>query len=147
MKHYILIILTIFIFQSCQSQKGPTIVLKEFLSYRFKQDQNKEDVLKYITGSFKEKVLALSESDIKDFLNSSKLVKKKLKIEIKKCDESKCFLTYVLSYKQNGIDNEAYEIDVKKIAELHLIDDTWKIENVSNIKSYIEAQKGLDIEI
>lgn len=134
-------------FFSCNSQNGPTDILKGFLNYRFSSSQTKAGVLKYVSGAFESKVEEMSDEELKKFLDSSNLVKKKLKIDVKKCDEVKCFLSYILSYKQDGEDGEKFEIDVKKIAELVHTEEGWKINDVTNIKSFIEAKKGLDVSI
>ena len=87
----------------------------------------------------------MTDREFSEFTQNVKYKKKKFKILLKKCDEKKCFITYLLTYTQPVPKNPDFEIDVKKIAEMENIEGEWKIVRVNNVKSYIESTKPLEI--
>lgn len=68
------------------------------------------------------------------------------KIINSKCESSKCIVTFIVDYtyqfKEEG--TKSYKNEVKKIAEVEKVDGDWKISNVTNLKTYIEAQEPID---
>ena len=67
--------------------------------------------------------------------------KKKMIINVKNCQPSKCFITYTLSYNRYQDGKKTDKFEVKKIAELTSPEPgVWKIASVSTIKSHIEGK-------
>lgn len=129
----------------CTKKSTPEKTLKDYIDYRFSSGQDKEDLLEMTTGPLQEKISEMEEDDLKKFLEVDKLQKKKLKILLKNCQETECSLTYILSYSQGESRPKDFGIEVKKIAQLLKIENSWKLSDVSNVKTYIEAQKNLDV--
>lgn len=129
----------------CTKKSTPEKTLKDYIDYRFSSGQDKDDLLDMTTGALQEKISDMGEEELKKFLEIDKLKKKRLKILLKNCQETECSLTYMLSYSQGDSKPKDFGIEVKKIAQLMKIENSWKISDVSNVKTYIEAKKNLDI--
>ena len=71
--------------------------------------------------------MALEGKELKKFLDSSDLKKKRLKILLKNCGDDQCFITYVVAYGQAKKGSDRYAIEVKKIAQL--IRNEQSVEN------------------
>lgn len=87
----------------------------------------------------------MNDKEFDHFTKNIKYKKKKFKVILKKCNDSRCFITYILTYAQPLPNNPDFEIEVKKIAELKNQEGLWRITNVNNVKSYIEGLKPLEI--
>ena len=129
----------------CSKSESPEEKLQEFVDYRFQTNQSKDKLLSYLTGKLHSAIESMSEEEFGKFIENLKYKKKKFKIVLKKCSDEKCFITYVLSYTQPVPKNPDFEVEVKKIAEMERVEDQWKISNVSNVKSYIEGMKPIDV--
>lgn len=140
----IFLLLTSLFTSSCKSEKDPEKVLRSFISYRFESNQSKDKLLNMTTGYLKDSINSMDEEQFKSFVKrSSSAIKKKLSIRLKNCNPKKCYITYVLSYKTKT--SQESIIDVKKIAELDNVEGSWKISDVSNIKSFIDMKNSLDV--
>lgn len=143
-----LLIITFIFFTSCTQKVGPEKTLNEFINYRFEKSQNKSDLLKMTTGTLKERIEQFSDSELSKFLDSKKLIKKKVKVLNKSCENEVCHLTYIVGYLQESKSSKdsSFKVEVKKIAKLEKADNKWKLADVSNIKTYIESNKQLKVE-
>jgi hypothetical protein len=65
------------------------------------------------------------------------------KVLSKSCQENKCFLTYSISFKTT-VESSHFQSEVKKIAEIQLVDGRWLIAEVSNVKTYHEAMEPIN---
>lgn len=148
LKYIFLITLFTGLFTSCSKNKDPEGTLRDFVEYRFSKDQSREGLYKYIGGDFQHIIETMSEDDFKTLLKTSLYRKKKMRVLVKKCEPEKCVITYTLKYEQSSPTNSAeyFEVEVKKIAELTLDEDSWKIVKVDNIKTYLDG-KNSPIEI
>lgn len=129
----------------CTKKSTPEKTLSEFINYRFKDSQSKDGLIEMTTDPLRERINALEGKELEDFLNVKALQKKKLKVLVKNCEGSTCFLTYVLGYGQGESNPKDFGVEVKKIAKIEQVDQVWKISEVSNVKTYIEAKKELEI--
>ncbi|MBT7766141.1 MAG: hypothetical protein HN730_03235 [Bdellovibrionales bacterium] len=145
-----LITLIIFIFISaCNLDNSPESALRTFVSNRFAGNQSREELLDLTTGKLHQQIKGMDDTTFATFTQTSNLDSKKLKISLNTCQEERCFITYTLNYLQdhkrgkNRKNKSGYDIEVKKIAELHFIDGDWKIASVSNIKTSIDAKEPI----
>jgi len=140
-----IILLFLLFLGACTKKSTPENALADFINYRFTGGQEKGDLLEMTEGPLKEKIESLEEKALASFLNAKELKKRKLKVLIKSCEEERCYLTYVLNYSQGTESPKEFGVEVKKIAQLERFDKTWKITDVSNVKTYIEGRKDLKV--
>lgn len=140
-----LILISLFVFAGCAKKDNSETVLKSFINDFFSQKMTKSDYLDYLAGSLYEEVDAMSDEDFSEYIVTGNYKKKKFKILLKSCSDDHCNLTYILKYAQKGSENEKYNVDVKKIAQLDKIDGQWKIMNITNAKTYIESKNTIKV--
>ena len=95
----------------------------------------------------KESIEKLTEEEFEDYRNFSRVKDAKVDIQKKLCSsDAKCALTYVIKYdyKASEKDGSDFKSEVKKVANLVKVDEAWKIEDVSNIKTYHESVKPIN---
>ena len=145
MNKLIMIFFVGLLLNSCTKKVGPESFLKDFVKYRFTENQSVEDLLSMSAESLNERISNLSEEDKLEYLDSSKRKFGKLKIDLVSCVESKesCNITYTLSYNYMGDDKAPVLTQTKKIALLKKIDEKWKIAEVDEVKTYIEGKKPI----
>ena len=89
----------------------------------------------------------MKEDDLEDLFKVDKYRKRNFKIISEKCSEEKCFMTYVLEYDVlTAQKTRDFVSEVKKIAELQRINQEWKIANIDNIKTFIDATTPIDVK-
>ena len=139
------LIVCIFILQGCFSPKAlsPEDALRDYISYRFSSGQTREKHLELTTGELKAKVESLTEEQFKSYSNTSIYNLKNIKVVLKSCTANACSITYILSYNKPGNGTDLTE--VKKIAELEQIEGSWKVKEVSTVKTYFESDKPIDV--
>lgn len=145
MKNLLLVFLLSTFFAACTKKSTPEKTLQNYVDYRFTKSQEKEDLLEMTTGSLYDRISEMEEEELKNFLSGEALKKRRLKILLKNCQDTKCFLTYILTYTQGAGNPKDFGVEVKKIAQLDKIGESWKISDVSNVKTYIEAKKDLEV--
>jgi hypothetical protein len=126
-------------------KKGPEATLKAYIDNRFSSEVEKDDFKNFFAGELLAEMEGLDEKSIAD-INAIKGQKKKsFKINFKRCDEQKCFLTYTLVYDtfakaavpedSENVHQNNVRVKVKKIAELRKTEDVWRIFGISDIKT------------
>ena len=140
------ILCTLLIFSSCTKKSTSDDVLKGYVKYRFSSSQNKDALLEKTTGNLNERISKMTEEEFKDFISMEKYKMRKFVINLKRCSDDQCFITYTLSYDQYLDGQRKYENEVKKIADIRKLEDSWKIADVSNVKTYIDSKEELKIE-
>lgn len=146
MKYAILVLVMVLAFACDKKAQGPAETLTNFIEYRFSNTQTKDGLLKFMTSKASEEISNLKEEDLADLLKVEKYRKRNFKIISEKCDENKCFMTYVLEYDVLAPNSTRdYVSEVKKIAELQKIDGEWKVANIDNIKTFIDATRPIDV--
>jgi hypothetical protein len=134
------------IFTSCTKKTNSEDVLKGYVKYRFSPTQSKDVLLDKTTGSLNERITAMTEEEFKEFVSMEKFKMRKFVINLKRCSDDQCFITYTLSYDQYQDGQRTYETEVKKIAEIRKVEETWKIADVSNVKTYIDSKEELKLD-
>ena len=147
MKYIVLFLVMVMAFSCDKKAQGPSETLNSFIEYRFSTSQTKEGLLKFMTAKASEEISNLKEEDLADLLKVEKYRKRNFKIISEKCDENKCFMTYVLEYDVLAANSTRdFVSEVKKIAELQKIDGEWKVANIDNIKTFIDATRPIDVK-
>ena len=146
MKKLLLISFTLLFTLGCFKEKGAQETLRGYIEGRFQGDLDRLEVSEFLNGHLKKNVLAMSDEDFEAYSDLSNLKKKKFKVTYESCSVDKCFITYLISYDQLKDSKEFFRVDSKKIAEMTLIEEEWKIEKVTNVKSYLESKTPLNIE-
>ena len=135
----------VLILQGCFPRKAqtPEEVLREYITYRFSSEQTKEKLLEFTTGETSSKVESLTEDQFKSYINTGIYRLKDIKVVLKSCTENTCSITYILSY--NRTQGEPLLNEIKKVAELELVEGSWRIKDVSTVKTYFESEVPIDV--
>ena len=132
-------LMLLLILLGCSTKNSPEECLTKFVTKRFAGESNKRGLLKYLSGPVYKQVNEMSSDEFETFIDFSKRKLNKLDIELKKCEENSCNVTYTISYNVKEKAGIQHKVEVKKIAKIDLFDDGWRIVNISNVKSFIEA--------
>lgn len=130
---------------SCLSEKlSPEAALKDFVESRIGNTTTRQFILDRTTGKMHLSVETMSDEDFEKFADLRNVKQDSFKVISKSCQESKCFLTYSVGYKSSYPDDKAtFTSEVKKIAEILFVEGKWLISDVSNIKTYHEANEPI----
>lgn len=101
---------------------------------------------KYTTGKLLESVEQLNADEFEKFSNLSNIKDPQIKVTKKNCSDQKCTLTYIVKYDHHVKKAKEFESEVKKLATLVKSGETWKIEEVSNLKTFHEAVNPITVE-
>ena len=141
------ILVALLVFQSCtDGDIGPEGTLREYVNYRFGKNQNKEKLLEKTTGELFQDLSNLSEEALNALVNSEKYQRGSLKINLKKCSQNRCHITYTLKIVKKKDKRQDFEIEVKKIAQIDREGKIWKISKISELKSYFSTDKSIDVK-
>ncbi|HLW58053.1 MAG TPA: hypothetical protein VKY27_11730 [Bacteriovoracaceae bacterium] len=141
MKKNFLIMLFIFTVAACMERDHtPEGALKDFIEARIGKVVTREFVLERVTGKMKQSFENMSDDDFAKFSDLRNVKRNSFKVLSKSCQESKCFLTYLIGFNTN----DQFHSEVKKIAEMSHIDGKWYIEDISNIKTYHESLEAIN---
>ncbi len=128
---------------ACNDQKDPQSVLLKYIDYRFAANQTKDELLKMTTGNLYQSITMMTDEDFEQFKKVDSRRKKAVNIRLANCSAERCSITYVISYQE--LQNEQTVVEAKKIATLEKVDGNWKLSDVDNVKTYINAQTPIDI--
>jgi len=128
---------------SCNQSDGPEGSLKKYIDYRFSDSQTKEGILKKTTGKMYEYISTLENNELDSFIQLNRVKRKKFKVKSKKCTEDVCFITYIVGYDHLTEGQKTFDVEVKKVAELRLVDSYWKIFDVNNVKTYMNSKEEI----
>ncbi len=145
MLKYILIAASLLLSTSCFKEKGASEVLKTYIEGRFDGNYDRLEIAEFLNGSIKEEITAMSDEDFEKYSDLSNLKKKKFMVTHQNCSTDKCFITYLISYNQLKGPKDFFRVDSKKIAEMTKVEESWKIEKVTNVKSYLESKVPIEI--
>ena len=145
MKYVLLLVLLVFFVSCDKGAKTPEGLLNMYVQDLVNKNVDKEYFEKYTTGKLWDSVAELSEEEFKDFIKTGSLKNPRIDISNKSCLGSQCTLTYIIKYDVNKDDKRAFKSEVKKVATLVKDGEFWKISEVSNVKTFIEAEQGIDI--
>jgi len=138
----VLIFLFLIALFACEKNNSPEETLTSFVNYRFEKQQDLEHIKPFLTDKFFVFFNDLNLEARDKVLGPKNILKKKFKILIKKCEtEEKCFVTYYLNYL--GGEKTEHEVELKKIAEMVLESDGWKINDVTDVKTFVDFKDQL----
>lgn len=146
MSKIVIFLCTLLLSYGCFKEKAAQEVLRSYIEGRFRGDFDRLEVAEFLNGEMKDRVMAMSDEDFSSYSDLSSFKKKKFSVTYENCSIDKCFITYIISYDQLKESKDFFRVDSKKIAEMSKIEDSWKIEKVTNVKSYLESKDPLDIE-
>ena len=121
--------------------------LNEYIGYRFSKNQSKEKLLERTTGELYRDLNGLSEEALNALVDSERYRRGSLKINLKKCSQTRCHITYTLKILKREAGQRDFEIEVKKIARLDREGEAWKISRISELKSHIGTEKPINVEV
>ncbi len=143
MKKWILPLL--FLFASCvQDSVGPEGALRDFVEARLGNVVTRQYILEHVTGKLRESLENISDEDFAKFSDLRNVKNDSFKILSKSCQEKKCFVTYSIAYRTSAEEKATSASEVKKIAELLLVDGKWLISDISNVKTYHEVLEPIE---
>ncbi len=129
---------------SCfESNKSPVGSLKAFVK-KATEGLEQGSYKKYAVGELLDSINAMSEEEFKQYQEQSKVGNVRVEVLAKSCNDTKCTITYITKFQTKTSDGSIYSSEVRKIAELKMIDEKWKISSVKNVKTYLEAKEGLN---
>ncbi len=138
MKKWIIPFLLVLLIACVKDELTPEGALKTFTEARFGNVITRQFVLDRVTGKMRQSFEIMSDEDFAKFADLRSIRSDSFKILSKSCQEKKCFVTYSVSYKTKN-EEASFNSEVKKIAELILVEGKWLIADVSNIKTYHES--------
>lgn len=144
-KNTIMLTILVILLSCTKSANTPEGLLKMYVNDITSSKVDKDYYLKYTTGRLKESISSMSDEEIESLSKASKLSKVRVEIVKSLCQEVKCSITYIISYKSETSDSVTFSTEVKKIAQLVKEEEQWKIESVVNSKTYHESEKAIDI--
>lgn len=133
---------------SCGKKTSPESALTDYINDRFSSFQTREGISQRLTGVLLEKVRAMNDEEYKEFADFSRYKKEDVKIMSKNCETDKCFVTYVIkfsTFENQGDKKEAFFSESRKVAELHFVDDSWKLYDVHNVSVYHDALSPIEV--
>lgn len=137
--------LLILIFASCNKDSSPEGALKEFVDLGIGQKVNRELIQEKLTGKALSTFQEMSEEEFESFSNMQNIQADSFKVITKRCEEeNKCTLTYSIGYTTKQDDKAKFVSEVKKIAEVVLVNEKWLISEVNNVKTYHESLEPLN---
>jgi hypothetical protein len=134
MKFSFVLILVFFV--SCTKTNSPEGVLREFVDKRYMGKANMDYILSKVTGQLKKEIESMSPEEVETYKTLPNVQKRSLKISNQRCEENKCYITYILKYNTFEEKNKTFESETKKIAEIVNDEGEWKIAKISHIKTF-----------
>lgn len=122
----------------------PESALKDFIETRFDSVVTRKYVLDRVTGAMKQSLENITDEEFNKFADLRNVKRDSFKILSESCQEKRCFITYSISYQTHNDNKTTFNTEVKKIAEIVMVENKWLIADVSNIKTYHEATEAIN---
>jgi len=123
---------------------SPEGLLKMYVNDVSNKKLDRDYYNKYTTGKLQSVIESMSDEDLEKYSDKSSIKNPKVKILKKSCEDSKCILTYIVSYETYTNDAKSFISEVKKLAEVLKDDGNWKIADVTNMKTYHESLEPIN---
>jgi hypothetical protein len=144
------VLIFISLLSSCEqgsvTSNDPKGILKAYIekSFNVSKAQERKDLEAYLTGPARTRLSVWSDDQFREAFIDSKRKFVKLNFrEYKKISEQEVNITYELVYSDINRNNQSRLTTNKKLCSLIRDGDSWKIQNVKNIKELIEYQNEL----
>tara|TARA_R110000868_G_scaffold100129_4_gene275455 strand:- start:1328 stop:1765 length:438 start_codon:yes stop_codon:yes gene_type:complete len=142
-KTFLLCLITVFAF-SCSKKLGPDESLREIVKLSISGKMSKDQLLSATTSPLRDELAALSEEDMNKYLKIEGASKDSFQINLSNCEELVCYLTYTLKYDTSKDGVKTFGVELKKMAELKKVDEKWLLADITDIKTYYEAQQPIE---
>jgi hypothetical protein len=126
---------------SCAKPTDPQGVLKAFVLANFDHRSTSDLADTYFSGEMKKYFSSLSIEQREAFLKLEGHDFKSIKILSESRAGAQSSLTFIVKYSYKG-----HDVDVRKIAKLEKIQESWKIADVQTVKTYIEGQETINVQ-
>ena len=135
-----------FVLASCtKGVDTPEGLLVKFTKDVTTKNMDKDYYLKFTTGKLNKKIEELSDEEFEEYRDLRKVANPKIDVLKKNCSgDDKCSLTYIVKFDYAAKTDGAFKTEVKKVANLELVEKEWKIEDVTNMKTYHEAKTPIN---
>ncbi len=129
---------------SCTKKLGPEESLREFVRLSINGKMDKDTLLEATTGDLKTDLAALDEEQMSKYLRVEGASRDSFRINLSNCQPKVCFLTYTLKYEQSSNGVKTFEVELKKMAELRLEEESWLLADITDIKTYYQAEQPIE---
>lgn len=141
----VLLCSVLMLFVSClEDNRSPESALKEFIEIRIGNVVTRSSIIDKVTGKMRQSLENVSHEEFQKFADLRNVSRNSFKVLSKSCQGETCFLTYSISYSTKQNEKDAFSSEVKKIAELTMIEGKWLIADVTNIKTYHESLEPIN---
>ncbi|MEK6706301.1 MAG: hypothetical protein AAB116_25860 [Candidatus Poribacteria bacterium] len=126
---------------------GPKHRLNEYISKSFaiRSASDRNQLLEYLTGDAKRRLLAWSDEQFRQaFMDSKRQFVKLIWSEVKPASTNEVSITYELSYFDQGKGHDAI-VTAKKLCNMTMEQGKWMIKDVRNIKELIEYRNEMSL--
>ncbi len=144
MTKILLLCLITFVSTSCTKKLGPDGSVREIVKLSISGKMAKDKILSATTSPLKDELAALSEEDMSKYLKVEGASKDSFQINLSNCEETVCYLTYTLKYDTSKDGVKTFEVELKKMAEMKKVDEKWLLADITDIKTYYEAQQPIE---
>lgn len=145
MRIIVLLTMTLSLFTSCQKENTAEAQLKEFIRLRYKGEQRKDKVLKWLVDPLYTEFNSIPDEDFEKTMGVGGRKLKDIRVLTKNCDsEANCFLTFIIKFETYGNDKKLFTSEVKKLANLKKIENSWKIADINNVKTYHDSHVPIE---
>ncbi len=143
---FLLVVLNVIVLVSCdKGAETPEGLIKMYIQDLTQKKVDRTYFDKYTTGKLLETVTNLNDEEFKKFVGVEKLANPRIDISNKNCQPNKCTLTYIVKYDIIEKNSKEFSSEVKKVATLIKEDTIWKISEVTNVKTFIEGAKPIEV--
>ncbi len=133
-----------FLLLSCTSgMNSPEKVLQSFAQKRFNKEITKENMGEFVDGKLLEELSSMSAEEFNSYNEIDDLRKKRFKITFKRCEKTKCFITYIISYDTVEGNEVKFNTETKKIAELVSTEKGWRISEITHLKTFHDSKESI----
>lgn len=145
-----LLLISFLVLTACdKGSKTPEGLIKNFVKEVTSSKVDMDFFKKNTTGELLKSVEELEPKELEELITSSskrlaKVKKPQVEISNKVCAGEKCTVTYIVKFDFDGNKEGVFESEVKKIATVIKDGEYWKVSEVSNVKTYYNAQKPID---
>lgn len=131
-------------FFSCTKKMGPEETLREFVKLSITGKMDRSALLDSTTNPLRAELEVLGDEEMAKYLKIEGASRDSFRVNLSNCQEDTCFLTYTLKYEQSKDGVKTFDIELKKMAELKKVEQNWLLADITDIKTYYEAQQPIE---
>lgn len=138
---FFVVIMAIF---GCTKKMGPEESLRDFVHNSIRGNLTRDRLLSSTTGNLRDELDQLGEEEIAKYLKFTGASRESFRVNLKNCESNVCYLTYTLKYDLAKDGVKAFEVELKKMAELRLVDEKWLLADVTDIKTFYGSEQPIE---